>query len=417
MYLVDHLHQQRHRRHPRLGAVALPDRRARPRLLRRHAPLRARRPAAGLPPRLEAAASSTTAATRCAASCISSALFWLDKLPRRRPARRRRRVDALPRLLAQGGRVDPEPVRRPREPRGDRRSCGSSTRTSTASYPDVQTIAEESTAWPMVSRPTYVGGLGLRPEVGHGLDARHARTTSRSDPVHRQLPPQRAHVPRCSTPSRENFVLPLSHDEVVHGKGSLLGKMPGDDWQKFANLRLLLRLHVRAAGQEAAVHGRRVRPVARVEPRRAASTGTCSTYAPHAGVQRWVARPQPRSTAASRRCTSCDCRPGGLRVDRRNDAEQSALSFLRRGRDGRRRDARGVSTSRRCRATTTASACRAAATGARCSTATPTSTAAAGMGNLGGVEAAPVPMHGRPLVADAHAAAARRVVFLQAGAR
>ena len=104
-------------------------------------------------------------------------------------------------------------------------------------HPAVQTIAEESTAWPMVSRPTYVGGLGfgMKWNMGwmHDTLAYFAR-----EPVYRK------HHQDQLTFSiwyafQENFMLPLSHDEVVHGKGSMLGRMPGDDWQKFANLRAL----------------------------------------------------------------------------------------------------------------------------------------------------------------------------------
>ena len=72
----------------------------------------------------------------------------------------------------------------------------------------------------------------------------------------------------------ENFVLPLSHDEVVHGKGSLLRKMPGDDWQKFANLRLMFGYMFGQPGQEAALHGRRIRPVATSGTTTKAWTGT-----------------------------------------------------------------------------------------------------------------------------------------------
>src|SRR5690606_14360007 len=104
-------------------------------------------------------------------------------------------------------------------------------------YPDVQMIAEESTAWPGVSRPVYTGGLGFGMKWNMGW-MHDTLAFFKQDPVNRKY-----HQGQLTFSLwyafNENFMLSLSHDEVVYGKRSLLEKMPGDDWQKFANLRLL----------------------------------------------------------------------------------------------------------------------------------------------------------------------------------
>ncbi|MBI5435551.1 MAG: 1,4-alpha-glucan branching protein GlgB [Nitrosomonadales bacterium] len=115
-------------------------------------------------------------------------------------------------------------------------------------FPGALTLAEESTSWPAVSRPAYLGGLGFSMKWNMGW-MNDTLSFMRHDPVHR-----RYHLNQLTFSQlyayTENFMLPFSHDEVVHGKGSLLDKMPGDAWQKFANLRLLLAYQMTSPGKK-----------------------------------------------------------------------------------------------------------------------------------------------------------------------
>jgi len=116
------------------------------------------------------------------------------------------------------------------------------------SFPGVLTIAEESTAWPAVSRPVYAGGLGFSMKWNMGW-MNDTLAYMEEDSIHRKYHHDQLTFGQLYAYS-ENFVLPFSHDEVVHGKRSLLDKMPGDAWQKFANLRLLMTLQMTSPGKK-----------------------------------------------------------------------------------------------------------------------------------------------------------------------
>ena len=137
----------------------------------------------------------------------------------------------------------------------------------------------------------------------------------RHDPVHRRFHHDLLTFGQLYAYT-ENFVLPLSHDEVVHGKGSLLGKMPGDAWQRFANLRLLLTYQLTSPGKKLNFMGSEFGQAARMGRQSELDWRGSSPTAAHAGVRAPRARPEPRCTATRPRCIDARPRRRRLRLDR-----------------------------------------------------------------------------------------------------
>ena len=257
------------------------------------------------------------------------------------------------------------------------------------SFPDIQTAAEESTDWPMVSRPIYVGGLGfgLKWDMGWMHDTLKYMAV---DPVFRRYHHNTLTF-RMLYAFQENFLLPLSHDEVVYGKGSLLAKMPGDDWQKFANLRLLLGYMYGQPGKKLLFMGGEFGQWS--EWYHEASLDWHLLDEPrHAALQRWV-EDLNRVYRQEAALFTQDFTPAGFQWIDCNDVMQSVITFLRKGREGElvlvacnftpipRYNYRvGVPVGGFWQEVLNSDA---------------VDYGGSGHGNLGGLEAAPIPCHGR----------------------
>jgi len=191
------------------------------------------------------------------------------------------------------------------------------------------TAAEESTAWPMVSRPVYVGGLGFGFKWNMGWMHDTLRYMSK-DPIHRKYHHNDMTFGLLYA-FHENFILPLSHDEVVHGKGSLLGRMPGDRWQRFANLRAYFAFMWTHPGKKLLFMGGEFGQ--EHEWNHDSGLDWHSLADPfHAGVQALM-RDLNRLYRATPALYRLDCEPQGFSwIDAANGAE-SILSYLRRGRE------------------------------------------------------------------------------------
>ncbi|TMB66365.1 MAG: 1,4-alpha-glucan branching protein GlgB [Deltaproteobacteria bacterium] len=257
--------------------------------------------------------------------------------------------------------------------------------------PDVQTIAEESTSWPMVSRPNYVGGLGfgLKWDMGWMHDTLEYMS---KDPLFRRYHHNKLTF-RMIYAFHENFVLPLSHDEVVYGKSSLIGKMPGDEWQKFANLRALFGYMYAQPAKKLLFMGGEFGQW-REWVHDSSLDWDLLDYPLHAGLQRWV-EDLNRLYRSEPALHELDCDPAGFEWIDCNDADSSVLSLIRKAKSSSAimlvlcnftpvpRYSYRVGTPRGGQWQEILNSDAARYGGSN-------------MGNLGGAETAPIGLHGRP---------------------
>ncbi len=198
-------------------------------------------------------------------------------------------------------------------------------------HPGVITIAEESTAWPQVTRPPYIGGLGFTFKWNMGWMHDTLDFFSK-DPVHRKYH-QNDLTFAMVYHYHENFILPLSHDEIVHGKGSLIRKMPGDDWQKFANLRTLLGYQWLFPGKHLLMMGCEFGQVAEWNANASLDWNLLDEGPYHRGLQRFL-RDLNRFYRSESALWDADYDFRGFFWIDCSDAENSVLSFVRQTEDG-----------------------------------------------------------------------------------
>ncbi len=320
---------------------------------------------------------------------VSSAMFWLDKY----------HLDGL-RVDAVASMLYLDYARKPGEwipnEHGGKENLEAIAFLKTANehayknHPDIQTIAEESTAWPMVSRPAYLGGLGFGMKWNMGWMHDTLNYFSK-EPVHRKFHHDQLTFSIWYS-FNENFVLPLSHDEVVYGKGALIGKMPGNDWEKFANLRLLFGYMYGHPGKKLLFMGGEFGQWREWNHDQSLDWHLLEN-ASHQGLQRWL-KDLNRFYRTEPALYEQDFETAGFEWADLHDWEQSIIAFIRKGRTAEneilvvcnmtplpRSNYRiGVPRAGFWRETLNSDA---------------QIYGGAGHGNLGGVESAPIPSHGR----------------------